>query len=315
MRPGSYEQYFLPNGRRVDDNSDGSELLINRDTNGGAIFKFIPSTPRTATTTINSLADSPLVAGSNYAMQVSCRDSRQQAGQGCEIGNASWIAIDPDNARVDANDKGATGYYRPEDLHIDPMYVASQETPNAVRFCWANTGNTSVKNEGEIICGVDAEPLTATTDERTVVVNRFVEGDGDFAAPDNLAFQPNTGVMYVIEDRSDGDVWACLPDGADRDIKTDGCVKMLSIAVQGAEPTGFAFTPDGNTAYVSIQHAGGTVLFDGNDSDDLIRITGFNTTLANTSFGTDFEAALHTNSAALFGFSGPLAESSTVGDQ
>ena len=308
LRPGSYEQNFLANGTR-DDEDDGTAVLTNRDSNGGAIFKFIPSTPRTSASEISDLDDSPLVAGSNYAMQVSCRDSRQQVGQGCEVGNAAWVEIDGNDARVAANDAGATGYYRPEDLHLDPTYVADAETPDAVRFCWTNTGNSSVENGGEVICGVDYYPMVAS-DERTVVVNRFVEGDGDFAAPDNLEFQPVTGMVYVIEDRSNGDVWACLPDGADRDIKTDGCVKMLSIAVQGAEPTGFMFTPDGKTAYVSIQHAGGTVLFDGNDTDDLIKIEGFNTVLSNTTFGAEYEATLHSNSVALFGVEGPLAESS-----
>jgi len=288
LRPGSYDQFFLNNGDGTGtrtDAGDGTELLVNGDTTGGAIFKFVPSSPRTATSDITDLSDSPLIAGNSYAMQVNCRDSRQQAGQGCEVGNAAWLSIDEDNARVSANNIGATGYYRPEDLHVDPTY-SNVDVPEEIRFCWANTGRTSSGQVGEVICGVDSAPLTADAENRTVVVNRFVEGDSDFAAPDNLEFQPQTGVVYVIEDRSDGDVWACLPDGADRDIKTDGCVKMLSIAVQSAEPTGFMFTPDGSTAYVSIQHAAGSVLFDDTDTDDLIRIAGFSTSLNNASFGT-----------------------------
>ena len=31
-----------------------------------------------------------------------------------------------------------------------------------------------------------------------------------------------------------GDVFACLPDGADRDIKSDGCVKILSVTDRSA---------------------------------------------------------------------------------
>ena len=63
--------------------------------------------------------------------------------------------------------------------------------------------------------------------------------------PDNFAFQPKTGNHYVIEDNPNGDIFACLPDGADRDIKTDGCVKILSVKDTSAEPTGFKFTADG----------------------------------------------------------------------
>ncbi|GAB2190813.1 hypothetical protein MAH1_24210 [Sessilibacter sp. MAH1] len=311
LRPGSYDQFFLADGT-IAGEDDGSALLVNSDTDGGAIFKFVPATPRTLDTQITNLNDSPFVAGSTYAMQVSCQSSRQQAGQGCEVGNASWIEVDAANARVQANGRGATGYYRPEDMHRDPMFVDATN-PDAVRFCWTNTGRTGSGQVGEVICGIDSAPLTASSD-LTVSVNRFVEGDEDFNAPDNFAFQPVTGIAYVIEDDSDGDVWACLPDGDDRDIKTDGCVRMLSIAVQGAEPTGFSFSQDGTRAYLSLQHANGEALLDGNDTDDLLIIEGFSTNVDFSSFGTNNEATLHSNSAALFGFEGPLAESSTVGD-
>lgn len=57
------------------------------------------------------------------------------------------------------------------------------------------------------------------------------------------------------EDHNNGDVFTCLPDGIDRDIKIDGCVKMLSVKDTSAEPTGFLFGPDGRAAVVSIQHS------------------------------------------------------------
>ncbi len=68
-----------------------------------------------------------------------------------------------------------------------------------------------------------------------------------------------------------------LPDGADRDIKSDGCVKILSVKDRSAEPTGFFFAPDGKTAYVNIQHSNDTnmPLLDDYGTDDLIKITGF----------------------------------------
>lgn len=308
LRPGSYDQAYFADGSHNDD-ANGSEILANRDTDGGAIFKFIPDTIRTTSNAINNLSESPLASGTTYAMQVSCVSGKQQIGQGCEVGNAAWIEVNEQSARVDANVKGATGYYRPEDLHLDPTYKGE-----GVRFCWANTGNSGAANYGEVICGIDSAPEMADADARTVEVNRFVEGDTQLNAPDNLAFQPGTGILYVIEDRSNGDVWACLPDGADRDNKTDGCVRMLSIGSQSAEPTGFIFAPDGKTAYVSIQHAGGTVLYDGNDTDDMIMISGFDTELNNSLFGVEYENKLHTYSNALFGFGKPLMTSSTVGD-
>lgn len=246
------------------------------DVDGGAIFKFVPQTPRTGNDKIANLSDSPLAFGFVYAMQVSCVNNKQQVGQGCEIGNAAWVPVNAATARIDADLKGATGFYRPEDLHQDPMY-ADAANPEAVRVCWTNTGNEDSGNYAEVMCGVDNEPLIADTAKRTVVVNRFVEGDADFNSFDNLDFQPKTGNLYVIEDHPNGDIFACLPDGADRDIKTDGCVKMLSVKDSSAEPTGFIFAADGSTAYVSIQHSDDTNMpkVDDYGTDDIVKITGF----------------------------------------
>lgn len=241
------------------------------DSDGGALFKFIPTVPRASSGPIINLNDSPLTAGNVYAMQVLVANN--QFGQGGEIGRGRWISVNAATARGDADTNGATGYYRPEDLHQDPMFV-DPANPQAVRVCWANTGRESFSNYAEVVCAVDAIPTASTS---TVVANRFVEGDLDFNSFDNLDFQPVTGNLYVIEDHDNGDIFACLPDGADRDIKSDGCVKMLSVKESSAEPTGFIFSPDGKTAYLSIQHSNDANMppVDGYPTDDLIKITGF----------------------------------------
>jgi secreted PhoX family phosphatase len=265
------------------------------DVDGGAMFKFVPASPWDGVTPVADLASSPLVSGNVYAFQASCRDksssSFPQYGQGCEIGQGAWVRIDDvANARGDADAKGATGYYRPEDGHFDPVYTGA-----GFRFCWTNTGSESAVNYGEVLCMIDTNPMG--TGEKTnakngfnyladsaeskgyavATANRFVEGDTDFNSVDNLAFQPVSGNMYVIEDHNNGDIFACLPDGADRDIKTDGCIKVLSVKDSGAEPTGFTFSADGRTAYVVIQHSsdGLMPLVDDFATDDIIKITGF----------------------------------------
>ena len=252
----------------------GDELRPGTPANadGGAMFKFVPANPRTVTGPIVSLSESPLTAGNVYALQVSCQSTSQQFGQGCEIGNGAWINVSAANARTDANTAGATGYYRPEDLERDPDFAGP-----GTRFCWTNTGLADGGNYGEVLCAVDSAPLVADPAQRTVVVNRFVEGDQDMNQPDNFAFQPKTGNHYVIEDNPNGDIFACLPDGGDRDIKTDGCIKILSVKDTSAEPTGFKFTADGRTAYLSIQHShdGQMPKFDDYVTDDIIKITGF----------------------------------------
>jgi hypothetical protein len=57
---------------------------------------------------------------------------------------------------------------------------------------------------------VDHDPVSEEPFGRTVVANRFVEGDTDFNSFDNFAFQPVTGNLYVLEDAVNGDVFACL---------------------------------------------------------------------------------------------------------
>jgi secreted PhoX family phosphatase len=247
------------------------------DADGGAIFKFIPAKLHTGGA-IADLAASPLVDGKTYALQVACQGDKIQYGQGCEIGKGAWIEIDPAHARIDAESKGATGYYRPEDLHDDPSYQGP-----GIRFCGANTGNEAAHNYAEVVCGIDLAPAEAPQADAdgklvfTTEMNRLVEGDLTFNSFDNLDFQGKTGILYVIEDHANGEIYACLPDGADRDIKTDGCVLVFAVKDTSAEPTGFIFSEDGMTAYVSIQHSDDSKVdkVDDYGTDDLIKITGF----------------------------------------
>lgn len=288
------------------------------DTDGGAIYKFIPETLHTLGP-ISSLDQSPLTAGTNYALQVSCVDNRQQFGQGCEIGAGAWVPLPltpaseasadegtPRIGREAAHAVGATGYYRPEDLHRDPMF-SDPNNPNAARFCFAVTGNKFGANFGEVQCAIDTDITAATGETGEVMINRFLEGDPDLNQPDNLAFQPVTGNLYVIEDNSgDADVWACLPDGADMDIKTDGCMKVLTLADASAEPTGFIFSPNGTSAYFNIQHSadGNMPLVDDFRTDDLILLSGFNVASVDASadFGMFVETERALASQSLFGF-------------
>jgi secreted PhoX family phosphatase len=272
---------------------------------GGSLFKFVPSVPWNGQA-VTDLSKSPLVDGNVYAYQASCQprtsSSFPQFGQGCEIGEGAWLKIDASlGLRLAASSFGATGYYRPEDGQFDPMYKGA-----GVKFCWNNTGNSGAQNYGETICLIDTNPvgtgevtvdnpganadlLTYLADSAetkgfaVAAANRVLEGDLDLNQADNLAFQPVTGNMYVIEDNPFGDVWACLPDGKDRDIKSDGCVKALSVRDSSAEPTGFIFSGDGKSAYVHIQHSDDAACVDGSNcasndgypTDDLVKITGF----------------------------------------
>ncbi len=239
------------------------------NTDGGAMFKFIPAKP-TIAVSIASLDESPFNAGDTFALQVSCQ-STAQFGQGCEMGDARWLKVNAETARVSADVAGATGYYRPEDLHQDVTFKGE-----GTKFCWTNTGNKAIGNYGEVLCAVDKLPDVADGTMSTRVW-RFIAGNKEMNQPDNLEINPKTGLVYVIEDNPNGDIWSCLPDGADVDDMSDGCVRILSVADTSAEPTGFIFAPDGETAYLNIQHSNDKSManVDGYGTDDLIKITGF----------------------------------------
>lgn len=256
----------------------GSELrpgTTGRDHDGGALYKFIPSRLYKDEKVIQ-LDDSPLLSGSVHVLQVWCYESghisNPQYGQGCEVGNAGWIQIEAKEAQLQAQAKGATGFYRPEDLHLDPHFKGE-----GVRYCWTNTGNKQAHHYAEVMCAHDTQPEVASSKKATVVLNRFVEGDTEFNAFDNLDFQPSTGNLYILEDTGFSDILACLPDSADRDIKSDGCIRIASLKDPSAELTGFIFTQDGKTAFVSIQHSKDhrMPLFDGYPTDDILMITGW----------------------------------------
>src|SRR4029453_4789208 len=92
-----------------------------------------------------------------------------------------------------------TGYYRPEDMDIDPIALSN----GLLRACWANTGRFShaggstVENSGvnsEIMCLTEEPPSAAVPTPPTGTiprVERFVPGSSERAMYDNVAFQPH----------------------------------------------------------------------------------------------------------------------------
>lgn len=296
----------------------GDELRGGGDNDGGAIFRFVPDTayncglapgsPRVrpnqlCPNLITDLADSPFVAGSNFALYHGC-GGIGDVGQGCEYGSGGrWVEVGAFTARADANARGATGYCRPEDLHISKDFGAMSSTGNGtggILWCWTNTCGG---NSGEAMCATESDAtinaqsvvslngggsvglqnfLANGTAVATTTTRRFVQNDARMRSHDNLEFQPGTQNVYIIEDATFGEIWACLPDGTDRDLASDGCVSMLSVSDPSAEPTGFIFDGTGRVAFYIVQHGQQPVglrdftsnPIDGT-TDDLIMITGF----------------------------------------
>ena len=286
----------------------GDELAPSGGIAGGGVYKFVPAIPFTGAGPITVPAQSPLATGTVYGLRVAASKSSNW-GQGAETGAGSWVQVNLQRMNVlDANMniilrtaqalQRFTGYYRPEDMDIDPIAAKG----GVLRACWANTGRKShndsslVENSGvesEVMCITenppsvnDPTPVTGTIP----TVERFITGSEERAMYDNVAFQPHTGNLVVLEDGPvetvttanplvtelrGNDLWICLPDGADDDALTDGCVRFASIRDTSAEPTGFIFFGSGEEALVSIQHRSVNDSLGAGSHGALVKISGF----------------------------------------
>jgi secreted PhoX family phosphatase len=284
----------------------GDELAPSGGNNGGGIYKFVPTFPFAGGGPIAVPSASPLDSGKVYGLRVAASKSSNW-GQGAETGAGAWVEVGLAGAGVvDASGnillrnaqllQKFTGYYRPEDMDVDP--IAKEN--GVFRACWANTGRLShaggsvVENSAvrsEVMCLVenppsanDPTPVTGTIP----TVSRFVPGSQERGMYDNVAFQPKTGNLVVLEDgptnivKTGGvveprgnDLWICLPDGKDDDEETDGCVRFASVKDTSAEPTGFIFFGSGEEALVSIQHRAVNDAAGETNHGALLKISGF----------------------------------------
>lgn len=231
---------------------------------GGGIFKFVPASPFAGGPAITALGQSPLAAGTVHVMRLGIRSGGTDYGQGSNTGAGKWIALttpaDPTTWDLDAAAKaaGMTGFYRPEDMDLDPTALAD----GRVRACWNNTGNDAASNWGGTLCFEDVVEPSAVTG-RAPVVTPFVLGNPELRMADNLEFQPGTGILYILMDATTSTedpaftndaVWACLPDGSDPDLLSDGCVRVMNLKDGEAEFTGIQFLGDGSSFLIHLQH-------------------------------------------------------------
>jgi hypothetical protein len=252
------------------------ELRPDRGNAGGAIYKFVPSLPYTGSGPV-SPSGSPLTLGKIYGMRLGTNSGNTDYGEGTEVGKGIWVLVemlaDP-NGNISLRSAQLTykltGYYRPEDMDLDEAALAQ----GIVRACYTATGRMTNGGKsltegaatfGEVMCLIDQATPTATTG-RVPFISRFFQGDPDANFFDNIDFQPGTGRMVILEDGEvevqtvngivlrGNDVWMLLPDGADRDVQSDGAIRIMSLTDTSAEPTGWQFDASGKTAYVNIQH-------------------------------------------------------------
>ena len=236
----------------------GDENRPSKGTVGGAYFKFVPATLRDANAgPITSLDQSPLTAGTVSGLRLGKRSDNTDYGQGIQTGLGTWIETASSNLRAEAASLSLTGYYRPEDIAIDEQALLAGN----VRICGNNTGNEEDgRSWGDTICITDGTVADAGNNTGTPEGKYFQPGAPERQMVDNIAYQPGRGDWLLHEDADvsfsgkNDDLWDCLPDGADEDLLSDGCIRIATLNDSPAEWTGGVFDANGTHFYVSVQH-------------------------------------------------------------
>jgi hypothetical protein len=238
---------------------DDSDLGPTNGKPGDFYLKFLPAHPFTGTKPITELSQSPYASGQMYALRVGLGTD---FGQGREFGLAQWIklphAADPD-LEAQGIAAGVTGYYRPEDADIDPVALAK----GLVRVCSNDTGDETNHLYGQTVCLADGTVAQAKANTAQPEIQPFVFGGTSkgINMPDNIAFQAGRGNVILHEDAEttfgsphNNDLWDCLPDGADQDLLSDGCIRIATLNDLTSEWTGGTFDASGKRLFVSVQH-------------------------------------------------------------
>lgn len=187
-------------------------------------------------------------------------------------------------ARRAADKVGATRMDRPEDIEFNPVagrvYVLLTNNTGRGEKTPVDKANPRAKNAfGHIIEIIppgsgDGDPDHAAETGRWEMFAlagnpsdpahgaRYHKDQAEtgiwFAAPDNVAFDP-LGRIYVLTDQGSAQKRNKIPDGvfvADTEGPGRGLFKLLFACPIDAEMCGGAFTPDGETLFLSVQHPG-----------------------------------------------------------
>jgi secreted PhoX family phosphatase len=193
-------------------------------------------------------------------------------------------------ARRAADTVGATRMDRPEDVEFNPVsgrvYVILTNNTTRGEKVPVDKANPRAKNNfGHIIeisppgSEEGAPDHAAATGKWEIFIlagnpadaaqgARYHKDQAEtgvwMACPDNVVFDPQ-GRIYVLTDQGSAQKRNKVPDGvfaADTEGPGRGLFKLLFACPIDAEMCGGAFTPDGETLFLSVQHPGEGTNFD-----------------------------------------------------
>ena len=255
--------------------------------NVGGIYKYIPDGYNE-----NEIFNRGMFPprGRAYALKVPCDDFSKDSFL-CDTGRTSWITMTATTTQTIKEYLGAGT------VTIDPNYDGQ-----GIKFCWPTSSEDITRGyPGEVICGEDSNPGFVQEGVNTVLLTRILTGHTALRSPQRIAFQPDTGIIYVSTVTGKAGVWACLPDGVDRDVRVDGCAHIVSRG-NALQPLDILFEPDGRGLLLNNSDKSGS---------ELVRVGGFNIddivdSLTIGDFGSLFQENLDNRSFQYFGVVEPL---------
>ncbi len=130
----------------------------------------------------------------------------------------------------------------------------------ATKLCFTATGNPESKQFAEVICVTDSSVATAPERNGGGTTSTPSSRSSSCWRPDlqflrQRGFPAGRNNLHLVEDAPNGDAYACLADGPDEDLMSDGCIRWLSVKDSSAEPSGILFNSGGRKAYLTISHS------------------------------------------------------------
>ena len=287
----------------------GDELAPSGGNAGGAIYKFVPAVPYQGNGPESTVPRSVAVGVRHGLRPARGGVGIIELGPGRGDGEGTWTLVNLGGAGVvDGNGniilrtaqvlQRFTGLLPPR-RHGHRSDRRSRT--GVFRACWANTGRMShgggslVENGGCLRRdhvsrrrARRARPCRRRRPGRFRRVERFIAGSpkSEHVRQRRVpaAHRQSRGARRRRRQRGHAacsrrnhelrgnDLWICLPDGADDDTQSDGCVRFASLRDTSSEPTGFIFLGSGEEAFVSLQHRS---VDEANGRGSLLKISGF----------------------------------------
>lgn len=165
------------------------------------------------------------------------------------------------SGRLGADNAGASGFNRPEDLEL--LTLANGNEALIFATTAGDNDNSATTGTGHVyLQNLATNTLSLFADANTIDLSTGLALGKAFQNPDNIAIDAY-GNVYIIEDRNgstDDDIWFAKDINHDGDLKDagEGLLRWATNGVNGSEFTGLYFSKTNpNLAWVNIQHPNG----------------------------------------------------------